>query len=501
MNHYQEVLHQLTRQPRRWLVTGAAGFIGSHLMEALLNLDQDVVALDNFATGKRENLEQVRQSVGAQRWQRLEFIEGDIRSPHDHPVLRPVVVELQGQLGARIHGDALDPEALAAVDVLVAAPGAMDAARRPALVAVLGPQLFDHLLHPLRFLPRRHQQGIAGFDDDQIPETDADHHAMGGMDVAVRHRMQMHVAVADVAGVVLVGRFPQRLPGADVAPGEGGRDHRRRAGALQHRVIDGGRAAAGEALAVDAAAMRRAVQRRGDLARDAGQFGFQALQLGQEMRRAEQKDAAVPVVAAAGEEAVGDFQFRLLDEARHVEAGVGGVQGRPLLDVAEAGFGAVRTQAENHQAAALQRRHAAQQVGAEGVDVGDVVVRRQHQQRRVPVGRQQMMGGDRDRRRGAAPEGLDDQPVPVGAGALRLRRYRGLVLLVGDDPGLPDVGHGAGPAQGFLERAASAQQGQELLGFDLPGHGPQPCSRAAAENDRMDVHRQNLGLPRGRGPQ
>lgn len=81
MNHYQEVLHQLTRQPRRWLVTGAAGFIGSHLMEALLNLDQDVVALDNFATGKRENLEQVRQSVGAQRWQRLEFIEGDIRSP------------------------------------------------------------------------------------------------------------------------------------------------------------------------------------------------------------------------------------------------------------------------------------------------------------------------------------------------------------------------------------------------------------------------------------
>ena len=33
---------------RRWLVTGSAGFIGSHLLEALLRLDQDVVSVDNF---------------------------------------------------------------------------------------------------------------------------------------------------------------------------------------------------------------------------------------------------------------------------------------------------------------------------------------------------------------------------------------------------------------------------------------------------------------------
>lgn len=81
MSDYQEVLRQISLQPCRWLVTGAAGFIGSHLMEALLKLDQDVVALDNFATGKRENLDQVQSSVGPRRWQRLRFIEGDIRSP------------------------------------------------------------------------------------------------------------------------------------------------------------------------------------------------------------------------------------------------------------------------------------------------------------------------------------------------------------------------------------------------------------------------------------
>lgn len=81
MTTYKETQVRLMLKPRTWLVTGAAGFIGSHLMEALLQLGQQVVALDNFATGKRENLEEVRENVGAARWSRLRFIEGDIRWP------------------------------------------------------------------------------------------------------------------------------------------------------------------------------------------------------------------------------------------------------------------------------------------------------------------------------------------------------------------------------------------------------------------------------------
>ena len=66
-------------QSRAWLVTGAAGFIGSNLVESLLGMGQRVVGLDNFSTGFRHNLDQVRDAVGPSAWQRFSFIEGDIR--------------------------------------------------------------------------------------------------------------------------------------------------------------------------------------------------------------------------------------------------------------------------------------------------------------------------------------------------------------------------------------------------------------------------------------
>lgn len=79
MSRYQEVQKELSAEPKVWLVTGVAGFIGSNLLETLLKLNQTVVGLDNFATGHQHNLDEVKGLVSEEQWRKFRFIEGDIR--------------------------------------------------------------------------------------------------------------------------------------------------------------------------------------------------------------------------------------------------------------------------------------------------------------------------------------------------------------------------------------------------------------------------------------
>jgi UDP-N-acetylglucosamine 4-epimerase len=79
----QDLQQELAQRKHHWLVTGAAGFIGSNLVEALLKLNQRVTGLDNFATGHQHNLDQVRELVGEQAWSNFTFVQADIRSPED----------------------------------------------------------------------------------------------------------------------------------------------------------------------------------------------------------------------------------------------------------------------------------------------------------------------------------------------------------------------------------------------------------------------------------
>lgn len=76
---YDKLKTGLRSEPKTWLVTGVAGFIGSHLLETLLKLDQRVIGLDNFSTGYEKNLGEVRRLVGEKSWGRFQFVEGDIR--------------------------------------------------------------------------------------------------------------------------------------------------------------------------------------------------------------------------------------------------------------------------------------------------------------------------------------------------------------------------------------------------------------------------------------
>jgi len=79
MTAYEIALAELRAEPRRWLVTGCAGFIGSHLVESLLRADQRVRGLDNLSTGSPANLEDIRRRVTAEQWARFEFIDGSVR--------------------------------------------------------------------------------------------------------------------------------------------------------------------------------------------------------------------------------------------------------------------------------------------------------------------------------------------------------------------------------------------------------------------------------------
>ncbi len=80
MSAYTEQLEQLRHNPKTWLVTGVAGFIGSNLLETLLSNNQKVVGLDNFSTGHHHNLEQVKAAVTKPQWESFRLIEGDIRN-------------------------------------------------------------------------------------------------------------------------------------------------------------------------------------------------------------------------------------------------------------------------------------------------------------------------------------------------------------------------------------------------------------------------------------
>jgi UDP-N-acetylglucosamine 4-epimerase len=80
---YDELQAALRAAPRTWLLTGVAGFIGSNLLETLLKLDQAVVGLDNFSTGRKQNLEQVQALVAPAQWARFQFQTGDIAELED----------------------------------------------------------------------------------------------------------------------------------------------------------------------------------------------------------------------------------------------------------------------------------------------------------------------------------------------------------------------------------------------------------------------------------
>lgn len=83
MTQFVQVSEELKNNPKTWLITGVAGFIGSNLLETLLLLDQKVIGLDNFSTGFQHNLDEVQGLVSESQWRNFTFYQGDIRQLED----------------------------------------------------------------------------------------------------------------------------------------------------------------------------------------------------------------------------------------------------------------------------------------------------------------------------------------------------------------------------------------------------------------------------------
>ena len=78
MSKYLKIKKKLLKEPKSWLITGVAGFIGSNLLQELLMLNQHVVGADNFSTGMEKNLAEVKKEVSPKQWNRFVFYKGDI---------------------------------------------------------------------------------------------------------------------------------------------------------------------------------------------------------------------------------------------------------------------------------------------------------------------------------------------------------------------------------------------------------------------------------------
>ena len=83
MDTFNNIKQQLLKQKNTWLITGVSGFIGSNLLQELLLLNQKVIGLDNFSTGFKHNLDDVKANIDPSLWKNFTFIEGDIQSLDD----------------------------------------------------------------------------------------------------------------------------------------------------------------------------------------------------------------------------------------------------------------------------------------------------------------------------------------------------------------------------------------------------------------------------------
>ena len=207
---------------------------------------------------------------------------------------------------------------------------------------------------------------------------------------------------------------------------------------------------------------------------------------GEEQLHREEENAAVPGISLIGDIGLGARAIGLLDESRDLEGAVAAGERLAALDIAVAGLGPARGDAEGDELAGLGSGGGARDSGLEGGCIGDRVIRWHHQHQRIGRGSGEGEGGDAAGGRGVAAERLEDDRGGRHAGEAKLLGDDEAVLVVGDDQRRREL-LAVGDAQtGFLKQGALGEERQELLRILRARHRPEARARAAGEDHRMN---------------
>ncbi len=266
---------------------------------------------------------------------------------------------------------------------------------------------------------------------------------------------------------------------------------------LHHRIVDRDVRGGGEGGAVEAEEVEIPLRLIERAPAGGERLRMEPLHLGKQERRREEEDAAVPDIVARVEIGPGPGAVGLLDEARDVVATLAAGHGIAAADIAIAGLGPVRRDAEGDEPAAPRRGGGMIDGGDEGGGVGDGVIGRHHQDQRVVRGRDQPERGHGDRRRGVAPHGFEHDRGRRDAGDAKLLGDDEAMLVVGDDDGRREARGVADPQSRLLQQRVRGHERQKLLRVMRARHWPQPRPRASRQDHRMDPRRR-LAVHAGR---
>ena len=426
---------------------------------------------------------------------------GDFGSALDHnPMLGPVVVHLQAEAGLWIDLDALDLEPVAVVDAVVPTPRPMHLAVQGVFFTASGLELGDDRLDVLAARSVGNQHSVGCFNNDEVIDAHKTDEAAGGVHQVVPAIGGEGIAKVGIAGSVLGQALPDGIPGTEVGPSGGKRDHlhgKFAAGAVfHHGVVDRlGRDGGKFGLAwADKLFVGGAISPCGSGGMD--DVGAEAFKGRHPDRGLKHEHASIPIVATFIKVTLGGDGIGLFDEALNAEVRCrrnDATCERYGLDVTVAGFRTIGGDPEDNDAVGRRFAHGLLHCLGEGRLIGDGLVGRDDDEDWITPRFERSKSSQRECRRSIAADGLKQDCANVNAGLAQLfERKESVVFISNNEWGRHRniVGSKSNqPRGGLLKQTFVGSETEKLLRETGARQRPQTRARAAAEDNRLNNYR------------